>query len=56
MNSKFVVAGQLLRMLWLELEDTVMAQLSCNDWSTREFFEIVKLQICRTIVDVRINL
>ena len=56
MNLKFVVAGLLLSLLWLALKDTVMAQLSCNDWSTCEFFEVVKLQMCRTIVDVRINL
>ena len=43
MNLRFVVAEK----LWLVLEDAVMEHVSSNDWSSREFFEVLRLPICR---------
>ena len=55
MNNEFEVRGswKLLRMLWLVLEEAVMAQISCKDGSALEF---LKLQKCRTTLGVRTNL
>ena len=48
MKLRFKLAVQ----LWLILEDVVV-QVFSSDWRTREFFEAMKLWICRTFLGVR---